>query len=885
MLSRWHRLLGGLRALWHRDRLDQELDEELRSYADQSVAATVAAGMTPEQAGRAARLETGSHAALKEYVRDVGWESRLESVAQDARYAARILRRSPAFTCAAIVTLALGIGANTAVFSIVDAVLIRPLPFRSAPALVTVGERTPEGGSSNVGYATLLDWRARSHSFDQLALMRSWMPTLVADGEAERLDAVRVSANYFDMLAVQPALGRGFVVNDDRPESWRVLVLSDAFWHRRFGGDPSVIGRTVTLNDAVFRIVGVMPPRFEPLIEQRYYSVTPEVWAPVGYDTSMRSACRTCMHLKAFGTLRPGVTAAQASLEMSAVQARLRSELPAEYSQDQVAVVPLQDAIAGRVKPALWILFGAVGFVLLIACANVANLLLARAVGRQRELAVRAALGAGRSRLARQLLTEHLLLTVFGAIAGAFLAQFCIDALVRAAPLTIPRLAQVAVDARVLMFTAGTALVTGVLFGLLPAFRGSLIPPQRVLATDGRTTTGGAGRARAALVVLDLALALVLLAGAGVMLRTVASLLQISPGFNPERVLTLQLSLVGQAWAEDSAVREFQTRLLDRVRALPGVEGAALAGQVPFGGNGDTWGFHVRGRMKPNPVQDPDAERYSVTPGYFQLMEIPLKSGRLLSDQDTTSSEPVMVVSQEAARAIWGKDDPLGSVVRVGNHASGPWRTVVGVVGDVDHSDIGGPRRPAMYLPQSQVTDSYLVLTIKTAPAQQSSLVAPVRAAVREIDPTVPVYSVEQLETLVARAMDQRRFVMRLLVVFAGIAVLLAGVGLYGVIAYSVEQRTREVGLRLALGATRGDIAWLVLTGGSAVVATGLGAGLLLAIAAVRSLGSLVAGVQPMDPLAIIVAVGVLLAVSLAAHWIPLRRALRIDPAIALRAQ
>ncbi|CAN5834523.1 ABC transporter permease [soil metagenome] len=885
MLARWHRLLGGLRALWHRRQLDDELDEELGSYFDQAVAAKVAAGLSQEQAQRAARVEIGSRAAVKEYVRDAGWEAWLDNASQDIRYAARVLRRSPSFTCAAILTLALGIGANTAVFSIVDTVLIRPLPFASAEALVTVGERTAEGGSSNVGYATLLDWRTRSRSFEQLALMRSWLPTLVADGEAERLDAVRVSANYFDMLGTRPALGRSFVTDDDRPDSWRVLILSEAFWQRRFGGDPSVIGRTVTLNDAVFRIVGVMPRGFEPLVEERYYSVTPEVWAPIGYDTSMRSACRSCMHLKAFGRLHSGVTASEASREMSAVQARLRSELPAEYSQDQVAVVPLKDAIAGRVRPALWILFGAVAFVLLIACANVANLLLARAVGRQRELAVRAALGAGRSRLARQLLTEHLLLTVVGAVAGAFLAQVCIDALVRAAPVTIPRLGHVAIDARVLLFTGATALVTGVLFGLLPAFRGSVIPPQRVLATDGRTTTGGAGRARSALVVLDLALALVLLAGAGVMLRTVASLLQVSPGFNPDRVLTLQLSLVGQAWAEDSAVREFQNRLLDRVRALPGVERAALTGQVPFGGNGDTWGFHVRGRMKANPVHDPDAERYSVTPEYFRLMEIPLKSGRLLSEQDTTSSEPVMVVSEEAARSIWGNDDPLGSVVRVGDHASGPWRTVVGVVGDVDHSDIGGPRRAAMYLPQSQVTDSYLVLTVKGASGSPAALVAPIRGAVRAIDPTVPVYSVEQLENLVAKAVDQRRFVMRLLVVFAGIAVLLAGVGLYGVISYSVEQRTREVGLRLALGATGGDIGWLVFTGGAAVVGTGLGAGLLVSIAAMRALGSLVAGVEPMDPVSFAAAVGVLLAVSLAAHLVPLRRALRVDPAIALRAQ
>jgi len=880
----WQRFLSGLNALLRRERQDQELDEEISGYFDQAIEAKLQSGMTLEQARRAARLEHGSHAAIKDSVRDADWESRLESVLQDVRYALRMLRRSPAFTTAAVLTLALGIGANTAVFSIVDTVLLRPLPYASPETLVTVGERNAEGASSSVGFATLLDWRARSQSFAQLALMRSWQPTLVTSGEADRLEAVRVSANYFEMLGVRPVLGRGFTTDDDREDSWRVLLLSDAFWRRRFGADAAIVGRTVTLNDAQFRIVGVMPSGFEPLAESRYYNVTPDVWAPLGYAVSMRSACRTCQHLRAFGQLRPGVTAAQASREMTAVQARMRAELPGQYSQDHVAVVPLKDAIAGPVRPALWILFGAVAFVLLIACANVANLLLGRAIGRQRELAVRAALGAGRGRLVRQLLTENVLLTGLGAVAGAVLAKACVDLLIAAAPVTIPRLASATIDARVLLFTAGTALITGVLFGLLPAFRGSIVPPRRVLASDGRTAAAGTGRARSALVVLDLALALVLLAGAGVMLRTVATLLRVDPGFNPERVLTMQLSLVGRAWAEDSAVWEFQTRLLDRVRALPGVEGAAFAGQVPFGGNGDTRGFHVRGRMKPDPIQDPDVERYSVTPEYFRLMEIPLRSGRVFTAQDTSSSEPVMVVSEETARSVWGAEDPIGSVVRVGGHTGGAWRTVIGVVADVDHSDIGGLRRPAMYLPQSQFTDSYLVLTVK-ASGNSTSLIAPIRAVVRELDATVPVYSIEQLSDLVAKAVDQRRFVMRLLVVFAGIAMLLAGVGLYGVIAYTVEQRTRELGVRLALGATRGDISRLVLTGGAAVVLAGLGTGALASIAAMRALGSLVAGVQPADPLAFAGAVGLLLVVALAAHLVPLGRALRIDPAIALRSQ
>jgi putative ABC transport system permease protein len=883
-MSRWRewssRLLGALRR--GRDRRLDVLDEELRFHRDMLEAGHRARGLSEREAARAARLELGGGAQIVEAWRDQRTIPVIDTLLQDLRYGLRMLARSPGFAAAALLTLALGIGANTAIFTIVDEALLRPLPYASPDRLVTVGDRESDGSSANVGYTTVVDYRARSRSFESIAIMRSWIPTLVSNGEAERVPAVRVSANYFDMLGARPALGRTFTADEDRPDHWRVVILSDALWRRRFNADPSVVGKTVTMNDRAYRIVGVMPRDYEPILSARYYQPA-QIWAALGYEVTQPDACRSCQHLRAFGRLRPGVTPAQASAEMTAIREQMRGEHPVDYTPARVAVVPLADAVAGSARPALYVLSAAVAFVLLIACANVANLLLARSLVRQREIALRVALGAGRVRIIRQLMTESMLLSAIGAVGGVLVAFVAVRGVSGFAPLSLPRLDHIAIDGRVLLFTTAVALATGALCGLVPAFKGSSAAVQGSLAIDSRTSVGGPSRARAALVVIDLALALVLLAGAGLMLRSMASLLRVDPGFSAERVLTLQLSLVGAAYAEDSAVVAFQDRLLERVRAVPGVESAALAGQVPFGKNYDTWGFHIKGGMEPNPADDPQAQRYAVTPDYFRVMNIPVLAGRSITAADSASSQPVMIVSAATARSLWPGGNALGAEVRIGGHERGPWRTVVGIVGDVHHEDLAAPVDLAMYTPQSQNTDSFLVLTVKSASADPSTLIPAIRGIIRELDPAVPIYDVATMHERLDQAAAPRLFVMRVLSGFAAAALLLAAIGLYGVISYTVAQRTREVGLRVALGARPADIRRLVLSGGVALVGSGLAIGLGVALAATQLLGALVFGVSRTDPATFASAAALLLSVALAAHWVPLRRALAVDPTTALR--
>ena len=889
-------LLARARGTLGRGRRDGDLTQELDFHREMLEAQHRARGLDPSAARRAARLDLGGAAQIAEEWRDQRGLPFFEMLWQDVRYGLRMLRRAPGFTAAALVTLALGIGANTAIFTIVDAVLLRPLPYAESDRLVTVGDRNPEGFSSNVGFATVLDWRQRSRTIESFAMMRSWQPTLVTNGEAERLPAVRVSWNYFDMMGVRPALGRSFTVDDDRPNHWRVLLLSDALWRRRFGSDPSVVGRIVVMNDREYRIIGVMPASFEPLDAQLYYNADAEIWAPIGYDLSGDSSCRGCRHLRSFGRLKRGVTVADATVEMNTIREQMRREYPNDYDAGAIAVVRLREALTGSVRTALYVLLAAVGFVLLIACANVANLLLARSVTRERELALRAVLGAGRARIIRQLLTESVLLSAGGALCGLVLAMLAVRGLAAFAPVSLPRLDEIAIDSRVLAFTAALSIFTSVFFGLVPAWRGASFGMQQKLAIDSRSSVGAPSRARSVLVVADLALALVLLAGAGLMLRTVVALTHADPGFHADRILSLQFSLVGQAYAEDSAVVVFQDRALEKLRAIPGVEGAALAGQIPFGGNADCWGFHVNGRMKPNPVDDPCVERYGITPDYLRVMGVPVLTGRSFTGADTTAGQPVIVISQSTAKAVWGSENPIGSQVRIGGHTTGPWRTIIGVVADVHHDDLTEPPAPAMYTPQTQITDSYLTAVVKSSSTSNDGradrstrdaavLAAPARAVLRELDPTVPVYDVATLSSLIKKSGAQRLFVMRLLAGFAIVSVLLAAIGLYGVVSYGVAQRTREVGVRVALGAQPRDVLRLVLSSGLSLVALGVAAGLAAAFAATRFLGTLMFGVSPVDPPTFAAAAAILIIVALLAHWVPIRRALRIDPAIALRAE
>jgi putative ABC transport system permease protein len=856
-----------------------DVAEELRFHREMLQADLRRRGLDEAAARRQAAVLLGGQAQTLERCGDQRSIPVLESVVQDARYALRSFRRAPAFTLAALLTLALGIGATTAIFSVVHAVLLRPLPFPDAGAVVTLG--TDRAAFDNVGYATIADLRDRTRTLAGLGAIRSWQPTLVVD-QAERLDGMRVSWNYFELLGVAPALGRTFTPADDHPDRYRVVVLSDALWRRRFGADPAVIGRALRMNDQQYEIVGVMPAGFDDVVSGAAYQPA-ELWAALGYDASLPYACRSCQHLRAIGRLRPGATAEQAGGDLTAIRAELMRQYPTQYPPGRFIVTRLQDVVAGPVREPLLVLLGAVGFVLLIACANVANLLLARALTRTREMAVRAALGAGRRRLVRQMVTESVLLWSLGGIAGVAVAALLLRLASSRAPADLASV-RIALDLPVLGFAAVVSVLTGLVFGLLPAAGATSTRLGRALAASTRGSVGASpGRVRQGLVVLNLAIALVLLAGAGLMLKSVAKLLTVDPGFSSTGVLTAQLSLVGQAYREDAAVYSFIRRLTDRVRAIPGVDGAAIAGQIPMGGNGDRLSMHIEGLEQANPAEAPAPERYSVTPDYFGVMGIPLVRGRLIGEQDTPTSEPVLLVSATAAAGLFAGGEAIGRRVRLGGAPNAPWRTIVGVVGDVRHADLTETVWPQMYLPQSQFTDSFLVLTVRTSMPEPSRLVPAIRAALREQDATVPLYQVSTLDDLVARSVAQRRFVMLLLVGFAGLSLLLAAVGLYGVISYTVAGRTREVGLRVALGATRGHVFRLVLGSGIGTVAIGLLGGLAGALLLTGVLEGQLYGVEPLDPAALAAAVGILAVVAAAAHAAPVRRALRVNPTVALR--
>ena len=862
---------------------NRDLDDELQFHLEMTEQQLRRSGMPAGEARRAARLRLGGVTQISEAYAEQRTLPRLESWIKDTRFAVRMLIRSPGFAVAALLTLGLGIGANTAIFSIVHAVLLRPLPFSEPDRLFVVGDRDDDGSASNMGFTTFLDIRERSHTFETMALMRSWSPTLVANGEAERLQAVRVTSQFFSLLGVRPALGRDFRAEEDRPDRRRVLILTDSLWRRRFAADPAIIGRTVKMNDVSFQIVGVMPADFESLVAARFY-VPAEIYSLVGYDVSQGDACRSCQHLKAFGRIKRGVSREQAVADLNAIRTQLRSEHPADYPPGEMTAVSLSDAIGGPVRTPLFVLLGAVGFVMLIACANVANLLLARAVNRSREIAVRSALGAGRARLVRQLLTESAILGLAGGALGLAIAAVSLGSVEAIAPVSIPRLDRAAIDGSVLAFTLFVSAVTGISFGLVPAIRATSLRLRESLTSDSRAGGGtGSTRARRLLVIGDLALAVVLLAGAGLMLRSVSGLMLADPGFEAHGVLTAQFSLIGEAYREDSAVLAFQNRVLEKVKALPGAEAAALAGQIPMGRDYDTWGFHIEGLSHANPSEDPDVQRYSVTPDYLRAMGIPLRRGRFITDADVTNGMPVMVISESTAN-LWSGADPIGRRVRTSASQS-PWRTVVGIVGNARHSSLDEEDRKSagFYLPQAQRTDSFLVLVVKAKTVEPEQLTREIRAIVKDLDPAVPIYSIARLDELVAKSYADRRFVMRLLGAFSVLALLLAAIGLYGVVSYTVLQRTRELGLRVALGARPLDILRLVLAGGLATVVLGLCIGLFAAFVLTRFLGTMLFQVDAADPVAIAGAVVTLGVVALAAHWLPARRALRVDPVVALR--
>ena len=851
-------------------RRSQGLRSARRWYWRQAIASVAA------RRARRRPLSAGEERPAIEHDRRPGF---VDGFRHDLRFTIRTLAHAPAFTAAAVLTLAIGMGAATSIATAAHRALLRQLPYPNGDRLVFTGH--PDGNRiGNVGYATVVDWRARLRTLDELAIIRGWQPTLAGEDGAERLSGLKVTWNYFRMLGVQPALGRDFTEAEDHPDRWRVVLISDGLWRRRFGARPDIAGTFAEFNNRRYQIIGVLPASFEPLISEHFYTRA-EIWAPLGYALNGDSSCRSCQHLKAIGRLAPGVTIDRAAAELAVVHAGLKREHPNDYTDEPPRVNRLDREIAGSIRRPLEVLMGAVAFVLLVAAANVAGLILARTTDREREIALRAALGASRGRLVRQLFTESLVMAAAAAALGTIFARMALGFLATRAPVTVPRLDQAATDPMIVAIGIVAALVALMGFGLLPAWTASRSDLQVVLREGRQSAARRAIRAREALMAGELAVALVLVAAAGLMYRTVDRLLHVDPGFNPRGVLSIGLSLVGPRWAEDSAVRMFQDELLDRVTRLPGVTHAGLTGQIPLGNNYDRWGFRIEGRTIASESDWPSVERYSVTPGYFSVMSIPLKNGRLFTGADRTDGPLVMVVGETTARTLWPGENPIGSRVKIGG-PEGPWWTVVGVVGDVRHYDLGQPPTTQFYLPQAQRTDSFLVLVVRGA-VTPASLLTPIRREIAALAADVPVFDVATLDDVVGRSVATRRFLLLLLAVFAIATLIMAAIGLYGVVSQSVAGRRREFGIRLALGATRADIYGLVLRRGFQLVVIGAVVGLAAAAGLGRLLGSQLYETRPSDPVTLAMAAALLFAAAVAAHVVPLRRATSIEPNLALR--
>jgi predicted permease len=819
----------------------------------------------------------------------------MDRLRHDLRFAVRGLLRRPGFTAVVVLTLALGIGANSAIFSVVNGVLLRPLPYDRPGEVATIWVRWPGNPQGELSQPEYWDFKEQNRSFSRLAVYASGSLTLTGTGEPERFRAGYMSADALPLLGVAPARGRAFTPDDDRPGAPVVALLSDGVWRRRFGADPAIIGQKVTLDDAPATIIGVMPPGFQ--LPTQYAGAGAEIWAPLQLDPGIDRSERGWHWVDVMARLRPGVDIKSASLEVAALARRMRDTYPNEYKQDFGGFAVLAaDDLVGEIRPAILVLLGAVGLLLLIACANVAGLLLARAEARQREIAVRTALGAGAGRLVRQLLTESVVLALAGGLLGALLADWGVRALVAAAPPTLPRLAAVHTDGWVLGFTLMVSVLTGVLFGLAPAIQASRPDLTVALAEGGRSgSSAGRQRFRRGLVVAQIALALMLVTSAGLLIRSFVRMRGVDPGFDPSHLLSAEVELSPVRYDTPAKVRAFFAQLVQRLDAIPGVRSAAAVRALPMTGRleiGD-WSFVVEGRYSnpPVPADRITADWQTLTPGYFETLRIPLLQGRSIEAQDQADGTPVVVVNRALARVAWPDQDPIGQRILLGGgKVDSVWRTVVGVVGDVRHRGLTAAPRPEMYLPHAQFpmgsgTPERTLRVVLRAQGDPNALTAPLRAALAELDPAVPLVDVQTMEHAMGEWAAERRLTMILVAAFAGLALTLGAVGVYGVMAHLVVQRTREIGIRIALGAVPREILALVIGQGAWLAVVGVALGVVGALAASRLLGRLLFEVPPTDPATYAGTAITLLGVAGLAALIPALRATGTDPVEALRSE
>jgi len=818
----------------------------------------------------------------------------MDTLLQDLRYGARSLGRSPAFTAVAVLALALGIGANSAVFSMVDGVLLRPLPYGNADRAVMLWSTWPGYDRTWLSEPEVVDYRSQRQVFDIVAPFSLGSATLTGDGEPERVRAASLSAEVLPALGVTPTLGRNFTAAEDLPDSLagRVALLSHALWRRRYAGDPSVVGRAIQVGLRSFTVVGVLPDEFR--LPNDFVGEPVQLYSPIGLDPNPDPDSRGNHGLYAVARLAPGVTPERARAAMSAFVSDMKRRHDAYGPEFDLRVVSARDQVSGDVRPALLVMLGAVALVLLVACANVANLLLARAEARHRELAIRSALGAGRTRIVRQLLAESLLLATAGAALGLALAAAGLRALIAFSPPNVPRLDAIGMDGRVVAFTAAIAVLTSLVFGLVPALQASGTTTQEMLNEGGRGASAGVRRQRVrrTLVVTEVALAMVLVVGAGLLIKSFARLMGIDAGVRPERVLTMELSLPGAKYAQPRS-RAFFEQLRQRVAALPGVTSAGFVRELPFANEIGDWSFRIVGRGADRPDEAFGAADWQVaTPGYFEAMGVALRGGRYLEDADATRAAPVVVISEKMASTFWPNQDPVGQQIRLGGTGPGPDtlpRTVVGVVADVRHKGLDAETKTQMYLPHTQFpsTDSNfainrmsLVVRARTDPLM---LAPAVRREIRALDPEIPVSRVRSMEQVLSASASVRELNVMLLSVFAAVALTLAALGIYGVMAYTVTQRTKEIGVRMALGASAVEVQRLVLRQGLLLAGIGVLLGALGAVALGRVLTSLLFGVSATDPAIYAAVTAVLAAVALLATYVPARRATRVSPMVALR--
>jgi len=887
----WH-LYTLFRNIFRKKHVDQELDEEIRGYLELIAAEKVRRGMAPEEAICEARRDLGGLEQVKESVRDIRIGISMDTLMQDLRYALRTLNRNLAFSSVVVLTLALGIGANTAIFTVVNGVLLKPLPYPDPDHLLMLWERQLSDGTlGTVAPGNFFDWREQSRSFDKMAAIDPYPDFILnGSGEAQRLAGAAVSSDFFSLLGVRMAVGRGFLAEEDRPGHNQVVILSYSAWLRYFGARPDVVGRSLTLNNAGYTVVGVLPREFSLVSKASDFQSRNrfDLWTPLALASPPEAWQRGTHPLCVFARLKPGVPLQRAQADLNRVAANLQRLYPADDKERGITAVPLGQHVVANVRTALFTLLAAVGMVLLIACANIANLQLTRGVTRRKEMALRVALGASRKRIAQQLITESMVLATLGGLLGLALAFLGVPALVRHLPTDLPRISEITLDGRVLIFTSLVSLMTGMVFGLAPLFQSRQVSANDALKESGRAVATGQSRLRSALIAGQFAIALVLLTGAGLMTKSFWMLLQVSPGFQTERILTARLSLPPQytnghkfGTGQHRRISAFERDLLDRVRVIPGVQSAAFTAYLPLSGTDNSWGFDIEGRpAKPAGVYDITNYR-PVSAGYFETIGIPLRRGRVFDSGDSEDNPLVVVINESLARAYWNQQNPVGQRVRFGGQE---WRTVAGVVGDVHHEGLGAKPEPEMYVPYGQAPNvearPTIVLRTSIEPANVTSAL---RKAVSEVDANVPMDQLETMKQIVSGSLGQSRFRTALLLMFALLALFVASIGLYGVMSYWVNQRIREFGIRMAVGASRGAVLRLVLGQAAKLVGIGICLGSVGAVLLAHLIASLLYSVATFDP-AVLASVSMVLAVvAMVGGYIPAQRAARADPMDSLR--